>query len=544
MRKGEMGTHESDDTHDAADEPGARADRLLDFLLDPAHYPHRPDRVELVETHISWVFLAGELVYKRKKPVRFDFLDFSTLAARRHACEEEVRLNRRLAPGVYLGVVPVTETDAGALALEGRGTPVEWLVKMRRLNTQRSLERLIERRELKRQQIVALAELLRGFYAQAERVPIEPDEYVSRFEEHVGANRQVLLEVGDWLPAEVVQRVHGAQLQLLFFEADRLRGRVQQGHIVDGHGDLRPEHICFDPEPIVFDCIEFSAEFRTVDVLDELCFLAMECDRRGAGWVGEALFEAHIEGPIDDEPLRLIAFYKCYRACVRAKVAALRATQHEGDARREAENEALEYLRLADEYREYFDRRFVIVVRGLMGTGKSTLAEALANQIGAQWLQTDRIRRELFGTPEAPANEAYAAGRYRPENRQRVYEEMFDRAARALENGLSVVLDGTFLSARVRNEAAALARGHGAELLAIRCQCDDEVARQRIERRRQTATALSEARPELLDRQRAEEEPDPPGFVSLEIDTTQPLKEQLERIRHHFGRRQHATSRG
>jgi len=516
-------------SHEASAHPRDSREAVHRFMLDPRSYSHAPPHVELIETHISWVFLAGSLVYKQKKPVRYDFLDFSTLDARHAACEAEVRLNRRLAPHVYLGVESVVRRPDGTLALEAEGTPVEWLVKMRRLDTERSLDRLIETGQVKPRDVASLAQLLADFYRTAQRVALSPEEYVSRFEHHVRANGAVLDRKDRDLPQSVVQRVQAAQLQWLGTGRRRIEERVTQRCIVDGHGDLRPEHICFDPEAVVFDCIEFSAEFRAVDILDELCFLAMECDRLGASWIGKAILDDYLEREHDQPPPRLAMFYKCYRAAVRAKVAVLRADQHTGEQRRSDMDEAVQYLDLADQYAAQFARRLIIIVRGLMGTGKSTLARAIAESLGARLLQTDRIRREMFG-PSSDARQAtYGSGRYRPENRRLVYDEMFKRARSWLGAGLSVVLDGTFLTASTRREAASLTGDESAELLVVRCRCPEEVARRRIERRREGPT-LSDGRAELLPLQQAEEESDTAELPNLEVDTTRPLSEQLKAV--------------
>jgi len=514
----------------AGNEPG---DAIVRWLLDPASYPHRPASVELVETHISWVFLAGDVVYKRKKPVQFDFVDFSTLSARHEACEAELRLNRRLAPDVYLGLESVTKTPQGELELGNSGETVDWLVKMRRIDTDQSLERLLVEDRLAEEQIDALGELLREFYGGVSRMEITSEEYQARIEHHVRDNSRVLGESADRLPDSAVAHVHSAQLQFLQLHASSIASRCRDGHIVDGHGDLRPEHICFDPKPLVFDCLEFSAEFRTIDLLDELCFLAMECDRLGAPEVGDAILRRTLDEPLDVGLAQLASFYKCYRACVRAKVDALRSSQHDGQARKADLVEAAAYLELAEKYAENFARRQLIVVRGLMGSGKSTLARGLADVLGGKHLETDAIRQEMFTSSNDP--EAYGEGKYDPSNRRRVYDQMFDQARVAWSETYTVILDGTFLSADLRQHAAQVAKQAGAEFHLFRCHCPPDVARQRIERRAEQESTLSEARPELFARQQADEQPDPGGMKSIDVDSTRLPEVQLATALSHLG---------
>ncbi len=454
--------------------------RIVEMLSDPASYDGEASGVECVETHISWVFLTDRHAYKLKKPVRFDFLDFSTPQRRRQACDEEVRLNRRLARHVYLGVVPIVRHNRH-LALAGSGVAVDWLVKMRRLPQQRSLDRLIESRQLVREQVDQIAELLSQFYTQLPPLMMRTGDYQQRLERYVQENRAALLKSESDLDREVVHRTHEAQLLLLQLARDAFDHRVLDGRIVEGHGDLRPEHIYFAPHPTIIDCIEFNAEFRQLDVMDELCFLAMECDRLGATNVGQAIIARYRADADDRCPERLTAYYKSYRACVRAKVAALRAVQLADAPRAAAIASAAEYLRLADEYRKQIGLPVLLVVRGLSGTGKTTLATRLAETLGIERFETDAIRRELFGKSDSPAG--YGEANYEPERRARVYDELLRRAGALIETGRSVIVDGTFLTTASRATAPALAGGGRAIPLVVQCHSTEEVARERIEAR-------------------------------------------------------------
>jgi aminoglycoside phosphotransferase family enzyme/predicted kinase len=496
--------------------PVTKTEAILEFLLDPESYEEKPLTVESIETHISWVFLTEKFAYKLKKPVRFDFLDFSTPQRRCKACEEEIRLNRRLTRNVYLGVIPITE-QCGELSLGGEGTAVDWVVKMRRLPADRALDKLIRTRTVTGSEVRQVGHLLSQFYDRLPPLMIRTDAYRSGIEDHVRKNRCELLDTRHGLNRAVIRRVHELQLRQLVLAPKTLDDRVLDGRIVEGHGDLRPEHIYLAPTPMIIDCIEFNAEFRQLDVLDELAFFAMECATLDAEWIGDEILHEYCTVNNDKPAVELLSFYKSYRACVRAKASALRAEQVTGNERQETLETAKRYLHLADSYCRQLGPPLLLVVRGLTGTGKSTLAAELAELFGIEHLQTDAIRRELYGKSEQPAE--YGKGLYQPQSRSRVYDELFHRAASKLDEGLSVILDGTFLTAKSRSDAVALAQSKHAVPLVIHCHCDDEVARQRITARIESGDSLSESREDVFFVQKREDEPDPADLPVCNVDT-------------------------
>jgi uncharacterized protein len=501
---------------------------IVRWLATPDVYPHHPDRVEHVETHISNVFLAGEYVYKLKKPVRYDFLDFTTVAAREQACREEVRLNRRLAPDTYLGVVPVIRAPSGNYQWGGAGQVVDWVVKMRRLPTELTLDARHRGSKLRPERIDRLAATLVRFYQSLTPLSLTAQEYRDRCLSHVRGNLRELLAVKHHLPRGVVERVHGFQLQLLMLQPARFEERVRAGRIVDGHGDLRPEHICLCDPIAIFDCIEFSPDFRRIDVADELAFLAAECDFLGAEWVGPQLLRAYQDLSGDQPADVLFDFYKSYRACVRAKVAALRADQLQGTSQAAAATEAHRHLGLADTYAAPWVRPLVLIVGGLAGTGKTTLATALADALGAELLRTDVIRQETFGTGSKPVETD--SGIYRREAREKVYDEMFRRAAALHADRISVVLDGTFSSVDLLHKTRELAAHPRSVLLAIECICRPEAAHERMAQRLAAGRDASDAWPDIHDIQRLRWEMWPSGFPQLRVDTEQPINKQVDHI--------------
>jgi aminoglycoside phosphotransferase family enzyme len=292
----------------------------VSFLSTPRVYPERPAHLTCRETHMSWVFIGDAFVYKLKKPVRFSYLDFSTLERREKACRAELTLNKRLAPSVYVDVVPLTITDAG-LALAGNGPVVDWLVVMRRLDSDQILENALLEHTLDRRRLDRLSSVLASFYAHARPRPAGTANHLAEWRRRIAENRRVLSNHELALDFVVLARIDRAQRRFLrecsHFFAERLRKR----RIVDGHGDLRPEHIWLGEPMAVIDCLEFSAGLRAVDPFDELAFLSIECERLGAGWPGPYLARRVSRLLHDQIPDPLLAFYRCYRATMRARLA-------------------------------------------------------------------------------------------------------------------------------------------------------------------------------------------------------------------------------
>jgi aminoglycoside phosphotransferase family enzyme len=291
------------------------------FLSAPSAYAEAPTDVAVIETHMSFVFLAGNKVYKFKKPVRFPFLDFSTLQAREINCREEVRLNLRLAPDVYLGTIALTLSSDGRLALRGDGSIVEWLVEMRRLPAELMLDRMLVEHRMEEIRTDDLCDTLVSFYRRAKRATLTPAEYVARFSREQEENRSVLTRRKFALDHDRVPAFLAALDARL--EADRplLEERVLLGHVVEGHGDLRPEHICFTVPIAIFDCLEFSDELRQVDPFDELAYFGVECALIGAPAFGQKLIGKMACRFGEPPPDRLITLYTAWRAMLRARLA-------------------------------------------------------------------------------------------------------------------------------------------------------------------------------------------------------------------------------
>lgn len=316
-------------------------------LRESAAYPERPARIEVIETHMSYVFLTPEHAYKLKKPVRYDYLDFSTLAAREHNCREELALNQVLAPGIYLDVVPLSGDAQGRLHLGGVGQAVEWLVKMRRLPAERMLDHRLRSRTATTDEIRHLAGVLARFYRDSPPALADGAAHRADYASKLESNRAVLTDPRFKLPPGLAAEVCARLARFLERAGDVLERRTAEGHVIEGHGDLRPEHVCLEALPVVFDRLEFNRVFRLVDVADELASLTMECERLGAPIVGVELFERYGEATGDCPPDELLHFYAAYRACLRARLAILHTRELAPAAWPRWQTLATDYLRLA-----------------------------------------------------------------------------------------------------------------------------------------------------------------------------------------------------
>ena len=330
-------------------------DCRVTFLGSPAAYAERPSRVERIETHFSWVFLTDRYVYKLKKPLRGEGFDFSSPAARRRNAEEEVRLNRRLACDVYVGVVPLTLEAECDLAIAGAGVVIDWLVKMVRLPAERMLEHRLARGDWCHADIAALADRLARFFSTARRADIGPKAYLDRFRAECRYSLHALRSSGDpelQHPAQYVARRIEA---FIFCRKDLLLRRLYKGRVVEGHGDLRPEHICLGSTAVIIDCLEFRADLRFLDPVDELTFLTMECDRLAGRSIGQVLLCHYRLRTHDSPPLELITFYKLIGALIRARIAILHLRESPVRDPEKWPKRAAEYLAIATRAAQHLD---------------------------------------------------------------------------------------------------------------------------------------------------------------------------------------------
>jgi aminoglycoside phosphotransferase family enzyme len=317
------------------------------FLSRPEAYPEGPDQVEARQTHMSWVFLTARHAWKMKKPVRNGFVDLTTLEARRRNCEEEVRLNRRLAPDIYLGIVPLSLDEQHRFRLGGTGPAVEWLVQMRRLPSDLMLDRAIEKGSWTEADIRSVALLLARFYNGLEPVRMPGTGYREQLRSDLLHTAEELQRPEYRLPPELIRSLIQTELACIAEDAALFDARAEAGKIVEAHGDLRPEHICLETNPVIVDCLEFSKTLRTLDPVSELAFLALECERLGAPRVGNLVLEVYSAQTGDYPPLRLVEFYRRLHACVRAKIAVWHLRDTDARTPEKWIARAREYLELA-----------------------------------------------------------------------------------------------------------------------------------------------------------------------------------------------------
>ena len=508
----------------------AHEQRIVRFLSRPAAYPHPAGRLEHRQTHVSHVFLAGPYAYKLKKPVKFPFLDASTLALRRKFCRLELSLNRRLAPWVYLGMVPIVETPKG-LGLGSGGRTIEWLVKMRRLPEDRMLDQLVARRAVSRRQMEQVADRLLSFFRRAARnQAIDRHGHPAQVAELVLGNlRECQPFVGRLLPEADRRLLDAAYRQYIALHEPLLARRVHERRIIDGHGDLRCENICLPApatarggpgaDPVIFDCVEFEPAFRCGDMANDFSFLIMDLEFRGRQDLAQALvnrYRAKMRDPSFDV---VVPFYKCHRSLVRGKVRGLAWLQHPRTAEgRRVRQLSRRHFQLAVRYAREFAKPRLVVVGGLIGTGKSTLARTLAEVLGAAWLRTDEIRLREFAHRRragqaclpllsARRRQGFADGLYAPRVSELVYQRLIRRAEALVRQGRSVVCDGTVSKMAGRARLRDIAARHGASFHFFECVVPKAVALRRVAARYAARTDLSEARPEHYERLRAGFEP-------------------------------------
>ncbi len=512
------------------------ASQLLARMSEPAFYREPTKRVDVVQTHISTIFLTDSFAYKVKKPVDFGFLDYTTLAKRRVMCEREVELNARLCPDTYLGVVEIREHN-GVLSLGGPGKTVEFAVKMVRLPQERMLREVLQRGEGHSAFFQQIARMLADFHARAETSPeiqalkgltgvkLNCDENFAQTEKYVGK----ILSVRTF---EFIRTSTN-----LFFQrrAELLERRAQQGRVRDGHGDLHLDSICVTDPIRIFDCIEFNERFRYADVAEEVAFLAMDLEFHGYTPYARVFVDSYVQISGDKQLLELLSFYKAYRAYVRAKVNSFQADDPALSEEKRAQVRALasKYYDLAAHYAHTFNPQRLYVTCGLMGSGKSTLARALAERYALQMVRSDVVRKELLGIdPSEKRHVAWDQDEYAPAVTERAYDEMLERAEKLLEAGHTVVLDGCFAKRVQRRPADKLSRRLKVPLLVLECRTSEAIIRERLERRAAKEGVVSDGRWEIYHQQLKEFEPPEEirGDRRVVLDRSKPVEELMDEL--------------
>lgn len=503
---------------------------LITAMMQSGFYPHPvTEPIQLIQTHVSYVFLTGDYAYKVKKPVNFGFLDFSTLERRQHFCLEELQMNQPIAPDIYLEVVPITEIGE-QFVLGGDGHAVEYALKMCQFPQDALLSHLFEQGKLTEAHMEELGRIVAQFHAKA-----KTNDYIRSFGE-VAKIRQAF----DENYQQTQKYIGGPQTQPQYEETkaftDRffeqrqelLATRREHNRIRECHGDLHLRNICLWHDKIqLFDRIEFNEPFRFVDVMYDVAFAVMDLEARGRKDLGNAFLNTYIEQTGDWEGLQVLPLYLSRQAYVRAKVTSFLLDDPgiPEEAKQEASAVASNYYRLAWQYTKT-NQGQLILMSGLSGSGKTTVARHLARRLGAIHLRSDAVRKHLAGIPvdQKGGNELYTSVMS-----QKTYGRLLDLGIMLAQQGFSVILDAKYDRQALRQEALAQAKLHELPVKIIHCTAPEDVLRDRLLSR---TGDISDATADLLTQQQATAEPftaAEQSFVTT-IDTTQDWASQMEKI--------------
>ncbi|HEX5364015.1 MAG TPA: AAA family ATPase [Gallionella sp.] len=495
--------------------PVSAAPLIQALLTCPDCYDHPVTRIELIETHISWVLLTGEYAYKIKKPVNLGFLNFSTVALRRQDCEDEVRLNRRLAPACYLGVIPISGSP-DMPRLNGPGEPIEYAVKMRQFPPEATLDQLAERGELGIEQIDRLAARLAHFHlSECEPAPAgspwgEPDTIAGPVEE----NFKLLMEKPG--SAQQLQRIQDWSITEHRRLEPLMRERKRSGRVRECHGDLHLGNLAWiDGELLIFDCLEFNAALRWIDIISEVAFCYMDLLHRQQPELAARFLNAWLEITGDYDGVALLRYYAVYRAMVRAKVAALRGVQIVEESETTANRAELDSCLQLAERLSQCEPPQLWITHGLSGSGKTTLTQSLLQSRSMIRLRSDVERKRLAGLDAlARSGEDIGAGLYSQSASRNTYLQLASLAAHLLKAGWPVVVDAACLERWQRDLFHDLAHRLGATFRILDIQADPATLRERIAKRTEQGRDASDASMNVLQHQIETREPLAPSELA------------------------------
>jgi len=483
--------------------------RLIEAMNKPDFYPHKPGFVETVQTHISYVFIAGDIVYKVKKPVNFGFLDFTTLEKRKFYCEEELRLNRRLAQGIYLRVDPLAINDKGIFVAGEGKTIVDYAVVMKKLPLDKMLKTLLAQGQADEKIMDTIAAKIAAFHKEAQTGGHidEMGEIKTIRHNHEENFAQTKKYIGITISSYQYEFISAYVENFLSKNEILFKKRVSEHKIRDCHGDLHLEHICVADDIIIYDCIEFNERFRCSDVAAEIAFFTMDLDFNGYPSYAESFARSYLKYSGDSDLLRLLDFYRCYYAYVRGKVISFRLDQKEmpENERQDIAKTAAKYFELSCNYAARLEKPALILTAGLMGSGKSYQARILSKILGAEVIRTDSLRKEMLNIdPTQQRHEDFGQGIYSDEASRRTYEKIYELAAEYIKQGKPVIIDASFKKRTERQKAYALAKNLGVPFYVIECYCPDDVTKKRLDKRIRGNNSISDGRWEIFHEQKAD----------------------------------------
>ena len=514
---------------------------LLRALQNSALYDHPTQDFEIIETHISWVLLTGQYAYKIKKPLDLGFLDFSTLEKRRYYCIEELRLNQRLAPHIYLEVITIGGTTEAPILLGDTGTPIEYAVKMRQFPPEAQLDRMVSRSELEPSHIDQLAEVIAEFHS---RITVAESDtlYGQPIQVH-----QPVMENFDQIRPHLTAATDIAQLeQLRIWSAvefdlhkETFQYRKNNRFIRECHGDLHLRNIALLKDGItLFDCLEFNENLRWIDIISEVAFLIMDLDSRSHNTLAWRFLNAYLQATGDYAGLRVLRYYLVYRALVRAKVACIRLTQERVDPAQAQPNppqsqtdptqqhvayqQYKNYINLAERYTQHNNSR-LIITHGLSGSGKTTYTQSLLESLGAIRLRSDVERKRLASLPsQNRSSSGVGSGLYTAAARQHTYDYLANLTQAIIQSGYTAIIDATFLKHEQRELFRHLADSLRVPFVILDCQAPEKVLRARIIQRMHEGHDASEADLAVLDYQLANHDPLTAAEMACTLTVTEP----------------------
>jgi uncharacterized protein len=501
--------------------PDRQSQELIVFLESPASYPHRPTEVCVIQTHISWVFIASAFVFKVKKPVNLGFLDFSTLEKRHYFCQREIELNRRLCPEIYLDAAPVYETDSG-FSFKPPGKIVDYAVNMRELPHGCFLNELLEKNLVGEKEINRVISTLHRFY-QAETPTPEIEQWGTPEKLKISTDEnftQVEPFVGKTISSAAFEAIRHYTNQFYELNENLFHERIQQHRVLDCDGDLRLDHIHLAPEATtIFDCIEFNDRFRFIDIANDLAFLAMDFDFKGRSDLGNMFLRNAARELGEAGMLKIANFYKCYRAFVRGKVESIQAVEKETTDPGEHQKQAARYFRLALGYAIAGAEPLILVVMGGVGTGKSTIAKRLASELDWPVFSSDETRKTLTGVPLTQRTPSELRAKvYSARMTQKTYRKLLEdgfaaigsgnrgrRAGRQPRNG--VILDATFSTRVLRKFLRDECEKANVPIQFIELEVSPDEIKNRLKLRDEKTGETSDARLEDFEKLSATYEP-------------------------------------